>query len=269
MTEPVEGFDNHFQNFVASESLDFVKHNTTDFDQFKDFQSKLFERLDKSEDEKRKKEVVANLRKWEEMLPSRWSKAVLTKINPPADVAAHKVIDIVEKSEKPSLYLKGGSGSGKTYIAYATLRRYIGKGWVTPSQIKVLSEETLLGFAGSGFEGRDRFNKIFDRRFTIYLFDGIASRGSYTARESQLWEQLIEHIYSSSLSVILTSNADAKVFASSLSSSSESKLSHLINGNVVTVDGNGDTSKLNSSGSNNSNTKNNDDKLYDSGLFKE
>lgn len=235
-----------FHNVTASDDMRFVKHNPTDFDNFKKFQSDLNERFSKLESEKAKKEIKANLKRWEEMLPSRWTGAILTQINPPADLAANKIIELIEEHHKTSLFIKGPSGSGKTYIAYATLRRYIGRGWITPSQIKLISEDMFLGFAASGFEGQNRFNELLHQRFRVYVFDNIGVRGHYSQKEQQLWEQILDHVYSKGLTVIFTSNKNPAAFAAHLSDSAESKLAHLINDKIIEVESNDDGPKLNS-----------------------
>jgi len=240
MNDSADNSDNFseqdYSDATASDGFGFVKHNPTDFESFKKFQENMNSRYSKFEAEKAKREIILNIAKWEEMLPPRWSTAILTKITQPADKAAKRIIEILENNPESSLYIHGNSGAGKTYLAYATLRRFIGKNWVSPGQIKIISEEALMGLAASGFQGQDRFNELLKSKYKVYFFDGVANRPSYSQKEQQLWEQLIDHIYSKSLNVIFTSNKDLTVFSAHLSDSADSKLHHLLNGKNVYVE---------------------------------
>lgn len=226
-----------FHNATASDELKFVNHNPTDFNAFREFQKNLDSKYENYEHEKTRKEILNNLKKWEAMLPPRWSSAILSQVRPPADEAATEIKEIFKNRGNTSLFLKGESGVGKTYLAYAAVRRCIGKNWVGPSQVKIISEEALLGFAAAGFDGQARFNELLKPQYTLYLIDGIGSRNTYSVKELQLWEQLIDHIYSKSLTVFFTSTNAASVFSGALSDTAESKLDHLIGESIVTVRG--------------------------------
>lgn len=256
-----------FHNLHAMDEFKLINHNDTDFDSFKTFQANMDARFGKLEKERAKKEIKANLKRWEEMLPSRWSGAILTQINEPADRAAGQIIRLLADYEHPSLFIKGPSGSGKTYLAYATARRFIGLNWARPSQIKLVSEEMLMGFAASGFEGQNRFNEILNSRYVLYIFDGIGSKANYSPKEQQMWEQIIDHIYSKDLTAIFTSNKSADSFAAHLSDSAESKLAHLIDGKIIEVEANGSAPALTSTAASTAKHTTHEKDSYD--LFKD
>jgi DNA replication protein DnaC len=244
MAEDFNSFLKNFSDIVVSEDLDSVKHNPTNYSSFSKFQEGLDRRFAQSENNKAKKEIQANLQKWDQMQPARWSGAKLTQIEGERSKnAAQEILSIITKSGKVSLYIQGDSGSGKTYIAYATLRRYIGHGWVSPSQIKIISEEFLVGLAESGFEGRARFEELFDSKITTYLFDGVFSRSPRPpVKVDHFWEQLIDHIYNKSLTVLFTSNAPLRevVF---LSDSGASKFNNLIENREIKIQSSEHTSQ--------------------------
>lgn len=221
-----------FHNITAADELKFVKHNPTDYQSFHKFQAEMDERFSKVEEERTKKEIVANIRKWEAHLPERWRDASLPKIK---HQGSRDGARLIKERGKTSMYIQGASGTGKTYLGYAILRRYIGLGVTTPSQIKIVSEELLMSFASTGWEGQKQFSELFKPKYTFYLFDGVGRKENYTEREAQLYEQLIDHIYSKSLVAIFTSNKSAASFAHFLSDSGKSKLSHLVAKSIITL----------------------------------
>lgn len=227
-----------FKKLLANrtkEDFKFVNHNKTDYDSFKEFQSSINSKFEKIEKEKSRRERIKNLNTWDEKLVSRWSGASLSKTDNPA---AKQILEIIKKDGFESFYIHGDVGSGKTYISYGILRKYIGSGFVGPSQIKIISEETIMGYALTGFEGRARFDELFDSKYKIYLFDNVGSKEEYNKRrEVPFWEQLMEHIYSNSLVAIFTSNEEPQSFAGILNESGESKFTHIISDRVIKVSG--------------------------------
>lgn len=213
----------------------FVNHNATDYSSFKEFQSSIDEKFEKIEKAKSRNERIKNLKTWDENQVTRWKGASLGKIDNPA---AKEILEIIKTEGFESFYIHGEAGSGKTYISYGILRKFIGSGFVSPSQIKIISEETIMGYALTGFEGRARFDELFDSKYKIYLFDNVVAKEQYNKhREIPFWEQLLEHIYSNSLVAIFTSNEEPQSFAGILNESGESKFSHLIGDRVIKISG--------------------------------
>lgn len=227
-----------FETLYAASGGDefkFVKHNETDFSAFRDFQTSIDEKFAKSELEKSKRSRLDNLKKWDESLNNRWRGASLAKIGTPSSKEA---IDVISKNGFGNFFINGDSGAGKTYLGYAILRRYIGAGWVTPSQIKVVSEDTIMSYALGGFEGRAKFEELLRPKYKVYLFDNVATKDHYDARrEIPFWEQLLEHVYSNSLAAIFTSNETPSSFAGILNDSGNSKFRHMISDRILTVRG--------------------------------
>lgn len=224
-----------FFNATGNDSLKFVNHNNTDYESFRKFQEDIDERYAKVERERVIKERSDNLRKWDQSLPQRWRGASLSKIDNPA---AAEAAEIIKDKGRGCFFVKGDPGSGKTYISYAIIRKYIGSGWATFSQVNILTEETMLGHAYTGYKGRTRFEEILDNKYKIYLFDNVGMRENYdVSREVPMWERVIDHIYNNSLVAIFTSNNSASSFSNILSDSGQAKLSSLVAERVINVKG--------------------------------
>lgn len=222
--------DKDFLAMTGANDLNFVNHNETNYDSFKEFKKQL----DDTFSERDKKKMVANARtnviRWERSLPDRWKGAVLSQIEKPA---AGKALAAIKAKGFKSFFLHGESGTGKTYVSYAIIKQYIANLYVTPSQVKLISEEALMGLSKAGFDGRKRVEELFNRRYKLYVIDNVGAKGTYREWELELWEQLIEHIYANDLKVIFAGLKDMDSFANRLSDSAYSKVKYLVGENEL------------------------------------
>jgi len=224
-----------FFKAASNGKYSYKKHNETDFERFNKFQNEIDERYSELERQRTLRERINSLKKWDESLPERWRGASLSNIENPA---AKEATEIINKLGKGSFFMTGDVGSGKTYISYAIVRKYIGKGWTSRSQVKILSEESMLNLAYTGFEGKSKFEKLFDSRYNVYIFDNVGERGEYNiVKEVPLWERMIDHIYNNSLSAIFTSLNSPVEFSQLMSDSAQAKFSHLISERIINVKG--------------------------------
>lgn len=224
-----------FFKAASNGKYNYKKHNETDFERFNKFQNEIDKRYSELEKKRILRERIQSLKKWDESLPERWRGASLSTIENPA---AKESTEIINNLGKGSFFMTGDAGSGKTYISYAIVRKYIGKGWTSRSQVKILSEESMLNLAYTGFEGKSKFEKLFDSRYNVYIFDNVGERDEYNVvKEVPLWERMIDHIYNNSLSAIFTSINSPIVFSNLMSDSAQAKFSHLISERIVNVKG--------------------------------
>lgn len=224
------------RNFVYKEDIlsTTPKNNPTDYERYFELQKDIESRMEKVNKERVILERKRNLVKWDQSLPIRWRGASLNKINTDA---SKKVSKKLKQYPNGSFYFKGLPGSGKTYLAYAALRRLIGSGHTTPSRIKIISEDSVLGFSKEGYRGRDQYNQLFNNIYNVYLIDNIGNQKDYDEKESMFLEQLIDHIYANSLMAIFTSTVSAGRFGGILTSTTKSKLSFLVEDRIIKVEG--------------------------------
>lgn len=229
--------NNDLEKFFSLEEnsdLTFTNKNKSDYKAFREEQKLINERMSNREKTRTVEERKSNLKRWVSELPEIWRSAVLTKINNPAALEARKII---KKNKLSSFYIQGESGSGKTYLGYAIIRRFIGQGWILPSAIRIVTEEELMSIASSGFSARPLLEELFKSKYKLYFFEGVGQRVSFSERESYMWAQMINHIYSNGLHAIFTSNVNPEIFGETLTSSSESKVFNLIDGKIIHIQG--------------------------------
>lgn len=230
----VAGNSPEFHNATIWDS-DFSSknHNETDYDAFKEFQKNIDEKYSEIERKRLVAERKHSLEVWDNKTPERWRGASLSKI---ANPAAAEVLDLIKEHGYGSFFLSGDAGSGKTYIGYAIIRKLIGAGIGSFSNTLITSEDSIVNLAYTGFDGRNKFEKLLDSKNTIYLFDNVGSRDKYNLdKEGLLWEQLIDHIYSNSLYAIFTGPYSLKEFSEILTESGKAKLLSIVNGRSVSV----------------------------------
>lgn len=228
---------NDFTEFLSKEGITGIEghRNPTDYEKFFKLQEGIEKNMEEVNRDRIFQERKKNLYKWTRSLPSRWRTASLQSID---TESSQEVAEKLKKYPRGSFYFKGGPGVGKTFLAYATLRRMIGLGRTSPSRIKILSEDTILGYAKGGFRGRDQFNELFDPLYNVYVLDNIGGKEYYDEKEITFWEQIIDHVYTNSLTAIFISSLSASRFSKILSDSTTSKLSFLIEDRIITVTGN-------------------------------
>lgn len=249
--------DNMFLS-AANSNLVKPKSNPIDYEAFRKFQKDLDKRYSKVERERIIRERQSNLEQWDNSLPDRWKDASLSKMNNPA---ATKALDIIDNKGEGSFFINGSAGSGKTFLSYAIIRKYIGKGWTTFSQIKVISEESMLGYGYTGYIGRGEFEKMFNPIYNTYFFDNVCEREDYDPkREIPLWERIIDHVYTNSLHAVFTSNQSVDAFGSILSESGQSKLETLIEHRTIQING---TRKFTNAQNRNTNRASNKKSVFD------
>lgn len=219
--------DNDFFNVTDSSNYKFVKHNKTDYDSFRNFQDVLNKRYEIVEADKRKEQINNNIKKFNRDVPQRWRDKKLS-LNAKNALREHDL------SYNDSFYFYGDNDDDKRILSYLIAKKMLKTGLLMPSNIKIFSEEYMLGFARIGYEGNQKFNDLLGKTNKLYIIHDVGSRDTYDAdREGLLWDRLIDHVYSNSLQVILCGTNDYQNFYEILSNVGKGKLKSLVGDNVI------------------------------------
>lgn len=109
---------------------------------------------------------------------------------------------------KTSVLFHGNLGTGKSWNAYAYINLAIEAGAVTPGQIIADTETGILGkISSSGFKRADLLEELFNSRNKIYFIDDVG-QGYFSNEQgrTEVWYELIDHIYTHQLTLIITTN---------------------------------------------------------------
>lgn len=232
------------------ENFKFINRNDTDFDSFNKLQERIdstFEDLEKqrSVDVRRKRLVI-----WDDNTPPRWRGASLSKVE---KKHAQKIIELLREDHRGSFFLTGRGSKDKNYHAYAIMRKLIGAGKLAPSRIKIISEDTILGYSQTGFDGRAKIDEILSDEYDAFIIDNIGSKDFYDPkREIPVLEQILLNIYNRSLPAIFVSNISVEDFYSMLGPGPADKMQDLLENRVLNLGTNNRaSSKVNSKKLNN------------------
>lgn len=230
--------------FDAYEADQFkaIKHNDTDFEQFKDFQKKLLERNENSSKEQLRETLLRRLRDWDDSTRrGRWHGATLKRLDSPVAEQIQRILESHEMSQ--SFYIQSTDAFHGTYVAYAIVRRYIGAGRAMPSRVIHISEDEILGYANGGFSGRDAFAKLIRKKNNVYVIDNCGARSEYTEnREIPMLEELLGDIYKNNKIAIMVGQRSLGGYSEIFSPVGQSVLDGLFKNTVITLqDGQDDT----------------------------
>lgn len=109
---------------------------------------------------------------------------------------------------KTSMILHGDLGVGKTWTAHAFINLAIEAGAVTPGQIAMGDETSLLGkIAPSGYDRPALLEDLLNPKYKIYFIDEVG-RGYFSndLSRTNLWTALVDHVYTHQLSLVMTTN---------------------------------------------------------------
>lgn len=236
MTEDRTDFDRMVEDFRVGD-LDFVRHNETDFEAFRNFSKVQSERYEAARKAKELQDKKKNLLRWLQQVPERWRKASLRTFDGESIGSHQSSVDAVRrmlKAKQRGFIISGPHTSGKSYLAYAIVREFVAHGKLKPSQIKVITEGDLLSLANGGYESREAFESIFDPRFKCYIFDSIGIRKEYDERrEAPALARLIEEAYNRSALFIGTTHMDFELYESGLPEQAAAKLRHMVKDGIV------------------------------------
>lgn len=206
-------------------NFEFVNHNETDFESFKEFSKNLDERYEKREELREAEDREKYLKAWIESTPARFRNANFKKL----DLELAKEIQNKLKLRQKGYFIAGPHGSGKTFTAYAIVRKLIAAGVLKPSQVKVITESELLGLATGGFETRPELDALIANDYKLYLFDSLGSKDKFDlTRENPALSNFIESVYNRNAFFIATSYQSLEYYSELLTDSAAAKLKNIV-----------------------------------------
>lgn len=216
-----------------------IRHNRPDYSKFGDAirrYDSLYEGVEKKQQFRLRKK---GLKFWDDVVSERFpndsSKPVtLSSIRSDASTSVRHLVD---NRKVPYLWIAGGKEKEKMLLAYAAVRRMVGKGIVYPSDVKTLSEEQIISLGRSGFDGNRRLEEILSSKMSALIIEGLGSKNVlHATMEKPSVERVIEHIYSNPIPVIVTSVSTPKEMDRSLNSPAGSKILSMFGDSVVFLD---------------------------------
>lgn len=175
-------------------------------------------RLDNELTQKKSQEIIQrNLDLWQNSISTLWKNATLDdemmSERNKAFIERHveRWNTSAESRLHTSIMLGGFSGRGKTWTSYAYMHELIRAGSVTPQQIVTLAESRLATIANSGYERPAKMRELLDKKHQVFFVDEVG-RGAFRNEvdRSSIWFELMDHIYSNQLCLILTTNLPNK-----------------------------------------------------------
>lgn len=149
--------------------------------------------------------IVASSAKWKQMVGATYANATVAD---PFIMSRLNRLKTGVGLHLTSLILCGNMGVGKTWNAYAYVGEAIRSGAVTAGQVKMGTETGLLSkIVSGGFNKASLLEELLNPRYRIYLVDEIgAGWFSNPNQRSEIWYELVDHIYTHQLTLIGTTN---------------------------------------------------------------
>lgn len=161
-----------------------------------------------------------------------------------------KVRCITVASSNNTYITTGYTVTHNTWLAYAYINHAVQKGAVTPGQIIADTETAILGkISSSGFRRAELLEELFHPKYKIYFIDDVG-QGYFSTEQSrkEVWYELLDHVYSHDLTLILTTNKDfihrgGKIVGSPalekwIGSAAYDRLRHIVGSDGLIIPGN-------------------------------
>lgn len=191
----------YYKTNISKEFLNPI-HNKVDYESYKDFQQEIYHKYS----EKNKQIAILDKKKvlisWLESVPKRWENAQYSKLSP---MIKTKISNIFKEYHVGSLYVYGDNKDLRVSIIYSIIRKFIENSKISPHEIKVISEDNLIGLIRKGFDGQKELEKIFDKKYKMYFLQDIGEREVYTDSQMDIIQRLINHCYDNNLIIYATS----------------------------------------------------------------
>lgn len=115
-------------------------------------------------------------------------------------------------THKTSLVLYGNMGTGKSWTAYGLINMAIAAGVATSGQIVNDTETGVLGkITVSGYKKPELLEELLADRNKIFFIDDVG-QGFFSdaQKRTEVWFELVDHIYTHQLTLLMTTNLAPK-----------------------------------------------------------
>lgn len=112
------------------------------------------------------------------------------------------------RTHRTSLVLAGNLGVGKTWLGYSYLNMLIKEGIMSPANMVASTEtSTLVRIATGGYKRSDMFEELKNPLHKVFFIDDVGqAHFTNDSARHEVWYELIDHVYSNDLTLILTTN---------------------------------------------------------------
>lgn len=191
------------KNQIVSSFTD--KSLSNERDSFNDFRDKLLNKYEEKKPEYNRAQAQLRTEKWRASIPVRFHNATLKNFRS-SEPTKEKIIEALRGSnDSMGLYIKGPAGSGKTFLAYAIADALVKKGWVRPSRVLYITEDTIRRFTVEGFQGENKFTDIISKDYDLVIFDKVGNIAALSNKELTNIEEFINFLYMKVKRVVITS----------------------------------------------------------------
>lgn len=146
---------------------------------------------------------------WNDRIDPRWVDAPVN-----SEVIQERVERLYtgKGTHRTSVVIAGLYGVGKTWAAYGYANEMVKRGILVPDQITDISEAIISNIANAGYETSNRLNALLHPKHKFFLIDDVG-QGNFGSEESRtaVWFEIINHIYSKQLTLVMTTNLSFKV----------------------------------------------------------
>lgn len=171
---------------------------------------------------------------WQALIPRRWRKARLSHFEEPWMQFGHSVVNrIASGNPLASTFLWSPvTGSGKTYLTYAILNELHDRELITSGNASLATESDIADIATSGFDREEKMRDLLHGK-EIILIDDMSGRARYGWSASHeenrrsVWFNILEHVYSHSQHVFITSNVSPDKMRGLIGDQAFDRLRHL------------------------------------------
>lgn len=193
---------------LINESIAIARKNVTDTE----YSQRLARSLNRDKhiaEEVKQQRIEASLKDWKRKVGATFAGA---KTHEPIVLDRIARLSQNKGTHKTSLVLYGNMGTGKSWTAYGFINMAIAAGVATSGQIVNDTETGVLGkITVSGYKKPELLEELLAERNKIFFIDDVG-QGFFSdaQKRTEVWFELVDHIYTHQLTLLMTTNLAPK-----------------------------------------------------------